>query len=168
MENNSIDNLKLWINDFIIKLNICPFAKPSFRNHEILYRVNQAQEMEDQIAEVVFMMNDLIENDKISNAFLLFEKEYQQFDDFLEFFYTTEAIIEEMNYHQDFQIVSFHPEYQFDGIEKSDPANQRNQSPFPLIHILRIKEVTKAIVGNNTKKIVDRNIKFLRERDTEI
>jgi hypothetical protein len=106
----------------------------------------------------------LVENDEISNAFVIFENGYKKFDDYLEFFYTAEAIITEMNYHLDFQLVSFHPDYQFEGFEKQDPANQRNQSPLPLIHILRIDEVARAIEGVDTKLIVDRNIKFLRDK----
>lgn len=164
MENSSIDRLKVWIDQFIINFNICPFAKPSFTNNEILYRINQADEIEDQIAGLVFLMKDLIENENISNGFVIFENEYEKFDDYLEFFYTAEAIIEQMNYHLDFQLVSFHPNYQFNGMEKEDPANQRNQSPLPLIHILRIDEVARAIEGVDTKLIVDRNIKFLRDK----
>ena len=166
LENSSIDKIKDWINRFIINFNICPFAKPSFDNDQILYKINQADEIEDQIAGLIFLMNELIDNKDISNAFIIFENEYPEFDDYLEFFYTAEAIIEQLNYHLDFQVVSFHPDYQFEGMEKGDPANKRNQSPLPLIHILRIEEVANAIEGVDTGLIVNRNIKFLRNKDT--
>lgn len=164
---DAIEIVKQWIDSFIVEQQICPFAKPSVTADQILYRVNVAIEMEDQIAAVIFLMNDLIEQPHFSNAFLIFENEYPSFETYLDFFYETEAIIKELNYALDFQIVSFHPNYQFAGLDMNDSANQRNQSPLPMIHILRVEEVAKAIEGIDTDAIVQRNIEYLREKHAQ-
>ena len=62
-----------------------------------------------------------------------------------------------------FQLASFHPEYCFEGLDHSDPANQSNRSPYPLIHILRCKDVRLAVEQHpDTKTIPEQNIALLR------
>ena len=44
-----------------------------------------------------------------------------------------------------YQIASFHPDYQFDGVQVEDPENYTNRSPFPMLHIIREASLERAI-----------------------
>jgi len=54
-------------------------------------------------------------------------------------------VIEQMNMQGDYQIASFHPNYQFAGTKSDDAENYTNRSPYPLLHILREASLEKAI-----------------------
>ena len=62
------------------------------------------------------------------------------------------------------QIASFHPDYQFADSEASDVTNYTNRSPYPLIHFLRVKDVSTAIdnFDGSTDDIWKSNKKKLR------
>jgi hypothetical protein len=37
----------------------------------------------------------------------------------------------------EFQVATFHPQYQFEGTDPGDAENLTNRSPYPLLHLLR-------------------------------
>ena len=163
---NPIEETKSWIKRFILALNICPFAAPSFRGDKIHYHISKASSPEQQLAEFYDVMEYVMSQTPkdLSNAFIIYPEHYQEFDAFLDFFYFVETFLTEMKLERTFQLVSFHPNYQFDGYTLEDAANQRNQSPYPMIHLLRVEEVTEASQNIDAAEITQRNIDLLRKQ----
>jgi len=160
MENyHAIETTKEWILNFVIHHNICPFAKRVFDSNEIRFYTEVATSYEELALSFINRIKKFQDN----TAFILYRTQFPEFLDFLDFYYTCEAILEDSDYDDLYQIVGFHPEYIFSESKKSDPANQTNRSPFPMIHILRRDHVEKAITNyKDVENIPQRNIEFLR------
>ena len=62
------------------------------------------------------------------------------------------------------QIADFHPGYQFAGTAPDDVDNLTNQSPYPMLHVLREDSVSRAVEAfPDAALIYDRNTALLRE-----
>ncbi len=162
-----LQQTKLWIENFVIGLNICPFSARSYNEDAISYTVqfgDDDQDLLNAFGSILLQMNDDKE-DQISNAFFILPN-FSELDDLLDLTEDLNGLLEDHSLESTFQLVSFHPYYIFDGAESTDPANKRNQSPFPMIHILRSEEVERAIEEfGDTQKIVVRNIELLRSQN---
>ena len=143
---------KNWIAQFIIELNICPFAGPSFKKEKIEYNVIKAFSSFQIFEEFLKRIADLLDKPAVSNAFIVLPK-VDDFMLYLEIFEGCVELLEDANAESQFQLASFHPNYQYEGLEVDDVRNYRNKSPYPMIHILRVNEVEAAIdsYGDTTK-----------------
>jgi len=135
---------KNWIAQFIIELNICPFAGPSFTKEKIDYDVIESFSSFQIFEEFLKKISYLLDKPEVSNAFLICPK-LNDFTNYLDIFSGCEELLNDAEADAQFQIVSFHPDYQFDGLESEDVRNCRNKSPYAMIHILRAEEVEAAI-----------------------
>jgi len=62
------------------------------------------------------------------------------------------------------QLVGFHPDYCFAGVEETDPANYTNRSPYPMFHLIRQDELAAALESwPDPESIPRRNVALLRE-----
>jgi hypothetical protein len=61
------------------------------------------------------------------------------------------------------QVASFHPQYQFADTDPDDLSNATNQSPFPMLHLLREDSIDRAIeTMTNPERIYAANIETLK------
>lgn len=155
-----------WIESFVIKHNLCPFAKQPFTKGLIDYRVSDHADGELLLTEFLSYIQFLntVDSNEISNGFYILNLESLDFIAYLDLIGIAEAIIEDADLQDTFQLVSFHPEYQFSGTEMDDPSNFANRSPHPMIHILRVDEVEDAIAdGEDVGVILQRNTETLNK-----
>ncbi len=148
-----------WIEGFVLKHNLCPFAKIPFTNNKILYQDTNTTQLE----KLLFELHTLLFNmEGYSNGFFILPS--MEFDEFLDVFYAAEQYIIDAGFSSEFQLASFHPEYQFADYSEEDKRNRTNQSPFPMIHILRVLEMKKAIeqYGDTTQIFVENEKKMNR------
>lgn len=159
MEKQAIEASKEWIERFVIKHNICPFAKRVFDDDNVGYYIDTVDSFEELALSFISKIAIL----KDDTAFVIYENQFPSFLDFLDFYYACEAILEDSEYDNQYQIVAFHPDYVFEGEKADDPSNFTNRSPHAMIHILRRDHVEKAIDAyGNMEDIPQRNIEFLR------
>jgi hypothetical protein len=73
-------------------------------------------------------------------------------------------VVEEHGLDGVIQVASFHPQFQFEGVEPDDISNATNRAPFPTLHLLREESVARAVAsdGGDADAIVARNIQTLR------
>jgi len=165
-----IDQTKNWIEKFVIGLNLCPFAKPVFDKDQIRYITVDSEKEDDQIIAFFGELKLLkkIGPKDAATSFVIFSNGLNNFDEYLTFHAKAEFILAEAKMDQTFQLASFHPDYQFEGTEKGDIENATNQSPYPMIHILRVKQVSAAIEQYpDTMTIPEKNIETLKELGKE-
>jgi len=164
MEEVVVEKTKKWIQEFVLDLNLCPFAKASFVNNKILFEVDNSRDIESRILSFKQLIDGLIVQSNQSNAFLLFPFGLTKFDEFLEVFHLCEFLLETEHLDEIFQIVSFHPDYLYQGYEPTNPVNFTNRSPYPMIHILRTEEVENAMNGYpmSLEEILENNKETLR------
>lgn len=67
------------------------------------------------------------------------------------------------------QVAPFHPFFEFEGSGESID-NFTNRSPFPLFHVLREEEVSRAVdaLQGDSERVWKRNIQLLEELETEL
>ncbi len=160
---NYIEPTKAWVQNVIIGLNFCPFAKREFDRGRIRYCV--AEGTLEQCLEVLVLECDFLdaEND-VETTLVILPEGFKKFDDFLDFLELANALLQNQGYEGVFQLASFHPQYCFSEVPIDDPANFTNRSPFPMLHILREKSLDKAIAFHpDPEGIPERNIKLARE-----
>lgn len=165
-----IEKTKHWVQERVIGWNLCPFAKPAFDAGRVRITVSQATDHEallrDFLEEVQLLVDTPLE--ETETTLLVHPFVFEDFLIFNDFLGLLEEILYEGELEEDFQVASFHPEYQFSGTEKDAPGNYTNRSPFPITHILRQASVTRAVASYpEVEQIPERNIQLMEEMGIE-
>ena len=104
----------------------------------------------------------LDEHEDVETSFLILPSAFPDFRDFNDFQDVTQELLKLMDRVGTYQVVSFHPRYQFAGTTVEDPENYTNRSPFPMLHILRESSVDRAVESStDAAQITDQNITTL-------
>jgi hypothetical protein len=174
-----------WLQNVVMGLNLCPFAKPSFVRDQINIQVVHGGNPTDALAHVVEECWKLKGDDKEGTALVVCPDLYP--DDFEEFLgilnVLEEGIMEDLELSEDLQIAPFHPLFVFgDQEEDSGEVNgskeknvedaissYTNRAPYPMFHILREMEISKAVesLGGDASKVWKRNIELLQSMEDE-
>jgi uncharacterized protein len=154
-----------WVNEVVIGLNLCPFAKAVFARQQIRYAIVRATGT-DQVADALCdEMALLAKTDPatIDTTLLIVCGALDHFEDFNDFLGVADALIEGLGFTGVFQIASFHPRYQFADTEANDVTNLTNRAPYPILHILREESVERAVDSfPDAATIYERNMETMR------
>lgn len=142
-----IETTKLWLERFVIGLNLCPFAKHPFKNDKIRYVVFEDSDLEKLTETLLIEANELIATTPsvLETTLIILPESLDKFEEYLDYLNMAEFIFEEVDLDGVIQIASFHPDYQFDETEITDVENYTNRSPFPMFHLLREDSITRAL-----------------------
>lgn len=142
-----IAHTRAWVNRVVIGLNLCPFANAVERRDLIRYVVTDARTPDALIeclcAETARLIATPIT--EIETTLLIHPEtltDFRQYNDFLD---VAEAAVHEIAGEGVLQLASFHPQYQFAGTRSDDVSNATNQSPYPMLHLLREDSVSLAL-----------------------
>ena len=138
---------KQWLIDFVIELNLCPFAKREYVAKAIRFRVINGAQESDLLESLFDEINFLVANKNISTTLLIHPNLLIDFDDYNQFLSLADSLLEQHNWSGEFQIASFHPDYRFANTKAVDAENFTNRSPYPMLHILRESLVEQAIAN---------------------
>ena len=150
-----------WVEQVVIGLNLCPFAKPVHTKGQIDYFLSHARDETTLAADLRLAMQRLIAStpDSMDTCLLIHPWVLSDFFDYNNFLDITVEILDELELIGVLQIASFHPHYQFAGTTEDDVTNCTNRSPFPMLHLLREESLDKATaVLPDANVIVDRNL----------
>ncbi len=136
-----IKQVDQWLREFIIKYNICPFAKVPYQNGQVRIQTSPGSLFEEQL---LFFSNELtqVAQNPSLTTLAIFPGESSDFEEFLDFVAACEALRDDLGLSEDFQLVAFHPEFRFDSLPRAARANMVNRSPYPLIHILSASQIS--------------------------
>lgn len=160
-----IADTRRWIQDAVIGLNLCPFARRVFDGKLIRYAVTDASDAQALGAALTEQLRALVQTpaEEVETAFLIHPHVLTDFLDYNDFVVESEELLAELELEGVVQVVGFHPRYQFAGTRPDDLENYTNRSPFPMLHLLREDSITK--VNDDPEKLLDvpaRNIETLR------
>jgi hypothetical protein len=159
-----IAETQLWVQQFVVGLNMCPFAKSVMSKGQIRYVVNMSDEAHDILALIDQEMMNLFEvlDPSVETVLLILPKVSQ---DFWEFQFLTQACrrrIKALGLKGEIQIADFHPHYEFAHTDPSEIGNATNRSPYPMLHLLREEAVELARQSEQSaQQIVERNKQVL-------
>ena len=155
-----------WLENAVIGLNLCPFAKGVHIKNQIRYVVSGAETPEALaevlMAELAFLRD--ADPQEVETTLLVHPGVLQDFLDFNDFLDVADAIVEEMELDGEYQVASFHPDYQFADSEPDDIENFTNRSPYPTLHLLRESSIEQAVQAfPDAADIYDTNMDTMRK-----
>jgi len=157
-----INSTKNWLEQIIIELNLCPFAKREFLNNSIHFTVSSAVDATHLLEHLQTELERLDSSPEIQTTLLIHPKVLDDFLDYNDFLELADELIQQLGYEGIYQIASFHPDYQFSDTQAEDAENYTNRSPFPLLHILREEALEKRLsTYPNPEQIPERNIALM-------
>ena len=154
-----------WIDAAVIGLNLCPFARAVVADGRVRFRVSHAREADalgvDLVEELRFLAG--AEPEAVETTLLIHPWALTDFLAFNDFLAAADALLVELGMRGEVQIASFHPDYRFAGTSQEDLGNCTNQSPFPILHLLREASIERALANvPDPAAIYERNIETMR------
>ncbi len=165
-----IAETRTWLEQIVIGLNLCPFAKAVYVKDQVRFVLSDATTPEalvEELAEELVLLRDTpaeqIDTTLIVHPHVL--GDFLEYNDFLD---NADAAIEALDLQGILQVASFHPQYQFAGAAADDVSNYTNRSPYPTLHLLREDSVERAVAAfPDPDVIVERNIETLDKLGVE-
>ena len=160
-----IAETRRWLEQIVIGLNLCPFAKAVYVKDQVRFVLSDATTVEalvEELAEELVLLRDT-PAEQIDTTLIVHPDVLTDFLDYNDFLDNADAAIEALDLQGILQVASFHPQYQFAGTLPDDIENCTNRSPYPTLHLLREDSVSRAVAAYpDADVIVDRNIETLR------
>lgn len=155
-----------WVNDVVIGLNLCPFARAVQVKGQVRYVVSDAESVPALRADLQreLLALQAADAETLDTTLLIHPRVLGDFLDYNDFLGEADDLLRELGLEGELQVASFHPDYCFADSSNDDPANYTNRSPYPMLHVLREASVTRAVDAfPDTSKIYERNVATLRQ-----
>ena len=160
----AIAETRAWVEQAVVGLNLCPFAKATLVKRSIRYVHCDAADPAALLEVLCDEIRTLASADPeaIETTLLIHPRVLTDFLDFNDFLDLADRALESLDCAGVLQIASFHPEYQFAGTEPDDLGNATNRAPFPTLQLLREESIDRAVAAfPDPDAIVDANIRTL-------
>jgi hypothetical protein len=157
-------HIRAWLKEFVVGLNLCPFARPLLGADNLRIAVCE-ETAPDLLLRAYLVELDLLQNSseqEIATTLLAFPHALADFQDYLQFLDLAQDLLTESGLEGLVQLASFHPQYLFEGEQESAASHYSNRAPYPLIHLLR-EDMLSRVLDDYTDpdQIPDRNIETL-------
>jgi hypothetical protein len=159
---------KQWLEEIIVGLNFCPFAKKELVNDSIYYHLSALNKVKKAIVELIQQCHYLQNSPDLETSLIVYQSGFRHFERYLELVDVANEMLVLSGFEGVFQLASFHPEYVFDNDDFDDAANFTNRSPYPTIHIIREDSLAKVLsVYKNPEQIPVNNVELARKKGTQ-
>ena len=164
------EHTKQWLEQAVIGLNLCPFAKAPHVKNLVRIVVSKARHLdgflEDLDRELQLLGNTPAS--ELETTLLVHPTLFPDFETFNQMLEIADDAVVENELEGIVQIAPFHPDFQFEGTEADDISNYTNRSPYPTLHLIREDSITKAAEAfPDASAIFDRNIALLEKMGHE-
>ncbi|WP_394349365.1 DUF1415 domain-containing protein [Phaeodactylibacter luteus] len=166
----ALEQTERWLAEFVIGLNLCPFAGRPFKNGRVRIVVSTAASEQaltaDWLSEgeaLLAMPAVEVETTLVVHPFVL-----QRFPDYNDYLWAANERLVEQGWEGELQLASFHPDYQFAGEGPHAASNYTNRSPYPMLHLIREDSLERALQNfDNPEEIPQRNIELMEKLGAE-
>jgi uncharacterized protein len=156
---------RAWVEQAVIGLNLCPFAKAVQVKGLVRYVCSGARDAGALLAalrEELLRLRDT-PIDETETTLLVHPWVLGDFLDYNDFLDDAEALLSELQLDGTLQIAGFHPDYRFAGTEVNDIGHATNRSPHPTLHLLREASIDRAVEAYpEADTIVEANLRTLQ------
>ena len=157
-----------WVEDIVVGLNLCPFAKRELGSDRIRVAVSSATELEEILADLEAELERLGVEDTIETTLLVLSEGLPDFRDFNQFLDLADGLLQQMKLTGVYQLAHFHPDYQFADTAPGDAENYTNRSPYPILHLLREASLDRVLqTTEHAEQIPVRNIELMNRLGAE-
>ncbi len=154
--------VKFWLEDIVIGLNLCPFAKAPYEKGLVDIRFCLFLEEDKRTNFFLDSLEQVIlhpENE--FNSLVVFPRLVDHFEDFNDWVGFLEDLLADQQIDQYVQLVAFHPDFRFADSD-DERANLVNSSPYPIIHILKTAAIKQVMINpKDAEKISQMNTEKL-------
>jgi hypothetical protein len=167
---SSLSLTKYWLENIVIGLNLCPFAKIPYQQG--LVRIVECEDSDEEVQMMTFLKELDFLNESaspaLSTTLIVYPNGNADFFSFNDFVGEIELMLEKASLDKNFQLVGFHPKFVFTETDFNHLGNLVNRSPFPILQILRTEEMAKAVKNPKDGEIISlSNDKMLNELSQE-
>lgn len=163
-----LDATRCWVEQVVVALNLCPFAKRELIKERVRFVVSPATSEDELLAGLITELETLDADAGIETTLLIHPHVLADFAQYNDFLGLADDLLCELGFEGVYQLASFHPDYQFGGTQPQDAENYTNRSPFPMLHVLREDSLTAAIDHYpGVHDIPQRNIDLMNEMGVE-
>ena len=162
---NAIAATRHWLEQAVIGLNLCPFARAVHVKRQIRWVESAARDEQELREDLVRELQYLAAADAatVDTTLLIHPYVLNDFLDYNDFLDVADAAVEALGLTGVLQVASFHPGYRFEGTAPDDVANFSNRSPHPMLHLLREDSISRAVAAfPEAATIYERNVQTLR------
>jgi hypothetical protein len=160
-----------WIEQAVIGLNLCPFARAVWVKNQVRIVVSTARHIDGLLDDLDRELDLLAATpaEQVDTTLIVHPTLFPDFLVFNDFLDIADAVVAEHELEGVIQVAAFHPDWQFEGTAPEDITNATNRSPFPTLHLLREDSVARAVAteGGDAEAIVARNQDTLRRLGPE-
>lgn len=169
--NSNIDTIiidtRRWLEQVVIGLNLCPFARAVYVKNQVRIVVSRARHIDAFLDDLDRELAHLqaVSAEETDTTLLVHTTLFPDFIVFNDFQGVVDEVLLEHSLEGVIQVAHFHPDFVFDGEPEGDMSHFTNRAPYPILHLLREDSVARAIhsAGGGADAIVARNIRTLRE-----
>ena len=157
-------DVQRWLEEAVIGLNLCPFAKAVVVHDRLRVCVTAAHDpvrlLQDLEAELQWLV--ATPEAQVETTLLVAPFACPDFLDFNDLVGQAQALLDDLGLAGELQLADFHPRYQFAGTAEDDPGNLTNRAPYPILHLLRESSIDRAVAATpDAASIYERNIALL-------
>ena len=160
-----------WITDYVVGLNLCPFARSPWEAGRVLIEVSPANSLSEAFASATSAAEKLVKKDPEELATTLLVLPFANlasFDDFMDLIAAVNDYFDAVKWRGELQLAHFHPSYLLEGFKSEDHAHYLGRAPFPILHFLREEDVAQtANCETGLKEILQRNLTTVRTMKRE-
>lgn len=163
---NVLAETRHWLNQAVIGLNLCPFAKAVQVKDQIRFAVSDATDAEGVLTDLQDELALLAEADpeQIDTTLLIIPDALDDFLDFNDFEDLSDRLLKRMRLVGELQVATFHPQFQFADTQPDDIENYTNRSPYPILHLLREDSIDRAVESfPDASDIYEKNIETMKK-----
>lgn len=132
-----------WLAEVVVGQGFCPFAARPYADDEV-YLERADGPAPAVLTRFVRRAAQMTEHPSPATALLvLTAPAFDDFDVYLDLAETAAGVLEEVAA-DELTLATFHPTYRFAGLPAGDIAHHIHRSPWPLLHLLRAREVAEA------------------------
>ncbi|MBC7471244.1 MAG: DUF1415 domain-containing protein [Ramlibacter sp.] len=158
-----------WLEQAVIGLNLCPFAKAVHAKGQVHFTVSAADSPAQVLDDIARELDVLVALDpKVRDTTLLVVPHcVGLFLDFNDLVVRGERLLRKKGLEGVIQLASFHPDYCFADATGDDVTNFSNRSPYPTLHLLRESSIDRATRAfPDPEAIYGANLETLRQLGT--
>lgn len=152
-----------WVRDFVVSLNLCPFAEGVLQSRTHRMVVSGAREETEVKREVWSEIAELLKasTEDVETTLVVFPRFAE--DDFVRFHEFCTEIEEAVESDDDLvdqvMLACFHPQHEYHDCE--DALNYDKRAPYPVVNLLRAASVDEYVEQGRTQGILERNSRTL-------
>jgi hypothetical protein len=155
-----VARVQRWLEDAVIGLNLCPFAKAVHVKQQVRYVVSRAT-LDGDVLDHLRAEAELLRTTPAAqiDTTLVIVPALADFLDFHTLTERAETLLAKAGYEGELQLASFHPDFVFADAAPDDIANATNRAPSPILHLLREDSIARATAAvPDAADIYERNI----------